>query len=54
MAAACGRKKAKLRVIPVTDKGEIIFEEFEKLLNNKTKLVSIVYVSNSLRNYKSC
>jgi cysteine desulfurase / selenocysteine lyase len=40
--------KAKLRVIPVTDKGEIIFEEFEKLLNNKTKLVSIVYVSNSL------
>ncbi len=41
-------KNIKLRVIPITDKGEIIFEEFEKMINEKTKLVSVVYVSNSL------
>lgn len=44
----CEEKKAKLRVIPIDDKGEIIFEEFEKLLSEKTKLVSIVQISNSL------
>lgn len=36
----------KLRVIPINDKGEIILEEFEKLISDKTKLVSITYVSN--------
>ena len=41
-------KNIKLRVVPITDSGEIIFEEFEKLINEKTKLVSVVYVSNSL------
>ena len=44
----CAEKKAKLRVIPVNDEGEIIFEEFEKLINEKTKFVSVVYASNSL------
>lgn len=44
----CQEKKAVLKVIPINDDGEIIFEEFEKLLSNKTKLVSIVQVSNSL------
>ncbi len=44
----CKEKNAKLRVIPINDKGEIIYEEFEKLVNEKTKLVSVVYVSNSL------
>lgn len=44
----CKEKNAKLRVIPIDDRGEIIYEEFEKLVNEKTKLVSIVYVSNSL------
>lgn len=44
----CDERKAKLRVIPISDKGELIFEEFEKLLNEKTKFVSIVYASNSL------
>jgi len=38
----------KLRVIPITDEGELDLEEFEKLLNEKTKLVSVVHVSNSL------
>ena len=44
----CQEKKAKLKVIPINDDGELIFEEFEKLITDKTKLVSIVYVSNSL------
>ncbi|MBT8377650.1 MAG: cysteine desulfurase [Ignavibacteria bacterium] len=44
----CNEKNAKLRVIPIDDNGELIYEEFEQLLNEKTKLVSIVYVSNSL------
>jgi cysteine desulfurase/selenocysteine lyase len=35
-------------VIPINDNGELIFEEFEKLVNKRTKFVSIVYVSNSL------
>ncbi len=44
----CDERKAKLRVVPINDKGELIFEEYEKLLNEKTKFVSIVYASNSL------
>jgi len=41
-------KKIKLRVVPITNDGEIIYEEFEKLINEKTKLIAVVYVSNSL------
>jgi cysteine desulfurase / selenocysteine lyase len=41
-------KKAKLKVIPFNDNGELIFDEFKKLISEKTKIVSIVYVSNSL------
>lgn len=44
----CKEKNAKLRVIPVNDNGELILEEFEKLVNEKTKFISVVYVSNSL------
>ncbi len=44
----CEEKGAKLKVIPIDDKGEIIYEEFEKLISTKTKLVSIVHISNSL------
>ncbi len=44
----CEEKKAVLRVIPMNDDGELIVGEFEKLLSRKTKLVSVVYVSNSL------
>ena len=44
----CEEKGAILKVIPMNDKGEIIFEEFEKLINPKTKFISIVYISNSL------
>jgi len=44
----CKEKNAKLRVIPINDNGELIYEEFEKMVNKRTKFVSIVYVSNSL------
>ena len=44
----CKEKNAKLRIIPINDNGELIYEEFEKLVNEKTKFISIVYVSNSL------
>lgn len=44
----CQEKNAKLRVIPINDDGELIFEEFEKMINNRTKFISVVYASNSL------
>ncbi|HEU5053213.1 MAG TPA: cysteine desulfurase [Hanamia sp.] len=44
----CNEKKAVLKIIPVTDEGELDMEEYRKLLSEKTKLVSIVHVSNSL------
>jgi cysteine desulfurase/selenocysteine lyase len=44
----CEEIGAKLRVIPINDDGELLLNEFENLLNDKTKLVSIVHVSNSL------
>ena len=44
----CDRKQAKLRVIPISDKGELILDEYKKLLNSKTRLVAVNQVSNSL------
>ena len=44
----CEEKGAVLKVIPLNDKGEIIIEEYKKLLSEKTKIVSIVHISNSL------
>lgn len=44
----CEEKGAHLKVIPILDNGEIVWEEFEKLLSPKTKLVSIVHASNAL------
>jgi cysteine desulfurase / selenocysteine lyase len=41
-------KGAKIRVIPITDEGELDMEGFEKLLNSRTKIVSVVHVSNAL------
>jgi cysteine desulfurase/selenocysteine lyase len=41
-------KKAKIKVIPITEKGDLILDEYKKLLSPRTKIVSIVYVSNSL------
>lgn len=44
----CEERNAVLKVIPVNDNGEIIFEEYLQLLSSKTKLVAIVHVSNAL------
>ena len=44
----CEEKGAVLKVIPFNENGELIMEDYEKLLNEKTKLVSIVHVSNAL------
>ncbi len=44
----CEEKKAILKVIPINDNGEIIFEEFEKLISDKTKIIAVTYVSNAL------
>ena len=44
----CEQIGCVLRVIPINDRGEIIVEEYLKLLSDKTKLVSVVWVSNSL------
>jgi len=41
-------KGAKLRVIPVDDRGQVLLNEYEKLLNSHTKLVSVTQVSNAL------
>jgi len=44
----CEEKGARLRVAPITDEGELIFEEYEKLLGPRTKLVAVTHVSNVL------
>jgi cysteine desulfurase / selenocysteine lyase len=44
----CEEKGAFLKVIPINDAGELVLDEYEKLLSPKTKLVSIVHVSNAL------
>ncbi len=44
----CEEKGAHLKVIPVTTKGELDYEAYENLLSDKTKLVAVVHVSNSL------
>ncbi|MCF8228280.1 MAG: cysteine desulfurase [Bacteroidales bacterium] len=42
------KKKAPLRIIPIDDNGELIFETFEKLLNEKTKILALTQTSNTL------
>ena len=44
----CEEKSAKLRVIPVDDRGELILEEYEKLLGPRTRMVAVGHVSNAL------
>ena len=44
----CERKNSRLRVAPINDRGEIIMEEYKKMLSEKTKIVSINHISNSL------
>ena len=44
----CSEKGAVLRVAPVDDTGQVILEEYEKLLNARTRIVSFTHVSNAL------
>lgn len=44
----CERKKANLKIIPFSEKGELLLDEFEKLLTPETKIVAVIHVSNSL------
>jgi len=42
------RKKCVLKVIPMNENGELLMDEFEKLLTEKTKIVAVTHVSNTL------
>ena len=44
----CEMSGAKLRVIPMNDRGELILEEYEKLLTPRTRIVAVAHVSNAL------
>ena len=44
----CAEKGARLRVIPMNDDGELLLDEYEALLNERTKLVGVMHVSNAL------
>ncbi len=44
----CEEKGAILKVIPINDAGELLMDEFDKLLTPKTKMVACVWVSNAL------
>jgi len=44
----CEQKKAELKIIPMNEKGELLIEEIEGIISEKTKFISINHVSNSL------
>jgi cysteine desulfurase / selenocysteine lyase len=44
----CEQTGARLRVIPINDDGEVLVDQFERLLNPQTRLVAIAHVSNAL------
>jgi cysteine desulfurase/selenocysteine lyase len=44
----CEEKGARLRVVPINDRGEVLLDSFKELLNEKTRLVAIAHVSNAL------
>jgi cysteine desulfurase/selenocysteine lyase len=44
----CEEKGARLRIIPMTDAGELRLDEYERLLGPRTRLVSVTHVSNAL------
>jgi len=45
---ACEKSGAVLKIIPINDKGELLLKEYENLLSEKTKIVAINHVSNTL------
>jgi cysteine desulfurase/selenocysteine lyase len=44
----CERQGAKLRVVPITDNGELVLDAYQRLLTERTKLISVVQVSNAV------
>jgi cysteine desulfurase/selenocysteine lyase len=44
----CGEKQAKLQVAPINEDGELILDEFERLLSPRTKIVAVAHLSNAL------
>jgi cysteine desulfurase/selenocysteine lyase len=44
----CEKTGATLRVIPMNENGELILSEYDKLLSNKTKIVTVNHISNAL------
>jgi cysteine desulfurase/selenocysteine lyase len=44
----CEQTGAKLRVVPIDDRGALRFDEFDRLLSSRTKIVSTIHVSNAL------
>ncbi len=44
----CDEQRARLRVIPMSDDGELLVDEYEKMLGGRTKLVALTHVSNAL------
>jgi cysteine desulfurase / selenocysteine lyase len=44
----CEQTGAVLKVVPITDSGELMLDEFDRLLGDRTKIVAIVHVSNAL------
>jgi len=44
----CEEKGARLRVVPISDAGELVLDEYERLFNPRTKLVAFTHVSNAL------
>jgi cysteine desulfurase / selenocysteine lyase len=45
---ACEEREAELKVIPMNEKGELLMEEFERMLDERVKIISVSYVSNTL------
>jgi cysteine desulfurase/selenocysteine lyase len=41
-------KEAKLRVVPINDRGELLMEEFERMIGPRTKIVAVTQISNAL------
>ena len=44
----CEQVGARLRIIPMNDEGELLIDEYERLLSDRTKLVAVTHLSNAL------
>lgn len=44
----CEERKAKLRIIPINDDGELLIDEYKKMLNERVRIVAVCHISNTL------